>query len=139
MNIIRKHYFPNLCISFTFVIIYVSINNILGHNDPIGYHVFVLQLIGYLILAYIIIFFIQKLEYKHWFLQDATIFIINYILFIVTAYFFHWFRFRISMIIINTLLFLLIFIFVTFHSYKIMKQDEEKINKLLEIRDNISE
>lgn len=137
MNVIRKHYFPNLCISFTFVIIYASINNILDNNDPTGYHVFVIQLVGYLIIAYMINFFIQKIELKNSFVQSAIIFVINYILFMLSAYFFYWFGFRISNIIINSLLFLLIFTFVTFHSYKVIKQDEVRINKLLEARDNI--
>jgi fatty acid desaturase len=134
MKAIRKFYFPNLCITFTLAIIYAAFINITNNNDPTGFHKFILQFAGVLCLIGIANYFFEKLELKNWSTQMVIEFLMNYLIFMVAGYFLEWFGFRIPNIIIITIVFVIIFAYVMLHTNKLLKQDEEWINKLLEKR-----
>jgi hypothetical protein len=134
MKAIRKFYFPNLCISFALSIIFAAVININNNNDPTGFHRFILQFAGVLCFIILVDYMLDKLELTSWAAQMAIEFLINYSIFMVAGYFLEWFGFRISNIITITIGFVVIFTSVMFHTMKLLKQDEEWINNMLEKR-----
>lgn len=134
MKAIRKFYFPNLCITFTLVIIFTAILKITENDDPNGFHRFILQFCGVLCLIGSVDYLLDKLDFKNWYAKVVIEFLINYLIFMVAGYFLDWFGFRISNIITITIVFVVIFTSVMLHTNKLLKQDEELINKLLEKR-----
>jgi drug/metabolite transporter (DMT)-like permease len=134
MNIFRKYYIPNLCISFTLVIICSSIWNIAKNNDPTSSYRFILEIVGVLCVVGIIDFLLNKIEFKKWLNYWILQGIVNYTVFFGAGYCLNWISFRISSILVFTATFLLAFLTTVFYTHKILKQDEELINKLLEQR-----
>ena len=131
MNSIRKYYFPNLCITFTLVNVIVAAMSVFGDNDTSDTQRFILQLAGYLGFIFVIDYFLEKIEFKKWFHQILAEFILNYAVFMVVAYQLNWFGFRAWNIIVNTTVFIIVFAMVWLRTYKLIKQDEAWINRML--------
>jgi fatty acid desaturase len=107
-------------------------------NDPTLYHSFILELVGMLGLVGVIDYLLNKIEFKKWvhfWILQGTI---NYVVFLAAGYFLNWFGFRISNIIIYTITFLISFLTIVYNTYKIQKQEEEMINRLLEQRNTLN-
>jgi Na+/citrate or Na+/malate symporter len=110
--------------------------NITDNNDPTGFHRFILQFAGVLCLIGIADYFLDKLELKNWSVQMVVEFLTNYLIIMVAGYFLDWFGFRIPNIITITVVYIVIFISVMVHTNKLLKQDEDWINKMLEKRNS---
>lgn len=131
MNSIRKYYFPNLCITFTLVNVLLSVMKAISGNDLNNTQRFILELAGFLGFMFVIDYFVEKIEYKSWFKQIVTEFVVNYTMFMAAAYLLKWFSFRPWDIVVSTVLFMLVFVLVWLRTYKLMKQDEAWINRML--------
>ncbi len=134
MNSIRKYYFPNLCISFTLVNVIFAALNAIGGNESDDTQLFILQLAGFLGAIFVIDYFLEKIEFKSWIIQILAEFILNYTVFIVTAYRLKWFGFRAWNIVVCTAVFILVFALLWLRTYKMIKQDEAWINRMLSQR-----
>lgn len=134
MNSIRKYYFPNLCITFTLVNVILIIMKVVGGNDLDNTQQFILELVGFLGFLYVIDYFLEKIEFKSWLKQIIIEFIVNYSIFMAVAYLLRWFGFRPWNIVVNTVLFIIVFILVWLRTFKLMKQDEAWINRMLSQR-----
>ena len=137
MKEIRKYHIPNICMTFTLIIVFTSINNLINNNDPTGYHVFVLQFVALLVVTRAVIYLINKVDFKNEHLQDGIVYCLIYGIFLTMAYFLRWFGFRISNIIIFTIIYIVITAGLTIHNAKISKEDERWINSKLEQRNNV--
>lgn len=131
MKIIRKYYFPNLCISYTMAVICSSIVKVINYKDSGLSSLFLLELAGLLTIIGIVDFLITRINFKNWILPIGISFVVNYCIYLLVAYFFHWFGFRFSNILMFSLMYVAIFILLYYHTSKTMKQDEERINLLL--------
>lgn len=138
MKIFRKYYFPDICISFTLVIICSSIWNIATSNDPIIYHRFILELVGTISLLTMIAYLLNKIEFKKWVHFWILQGIINYTVSFTAGYFLNWFGFRILNIVVFTSIFFIAYLAIVFYTYQNQKQEEELINRLIEQRNTRS-
>jgi hypothetical protein len=131
MNAIRKYYFPNLCITFTLVNVFLAVMKGIGGNELDNTQRFVLELAGFLVFIFVVDYYLEKIEFKNWLKQIVAEFIVNYTIFMAAAYLLNWFGFRLWNIIVSTALFLLVFTLVWLRTYKVIKQDEAWINRML--------
>lgn len=138
MNRIRKLYLPNLCMSFTLVMIISATLKLISNNDPTGYHSFILQLAGSIGFIGFVDYFLDKLEFKRWAFQIVLQAVVNYIILLSLGYYFHWIGLRISSTIYFTVLFIIVFAIIYTHTYQMMKQEDRRINDLLSQR-NVQE
>ncbi len=134
MKIFSKYYFPDICISFTVIIICSSIWNIVMNNDS-GLNIwFVLELAGIIALNSIIAYFLSKVEFKKWIYYWLIQGLIDYAVAFAAGYFLNWFGFRIESIVLFTIIFLIAFLSIILYTYQMQKQEEERINRLIEQR-----
>ncbi len=131
MNAIRKYYFPNLCITFTLVNVFLSVLKAVGGDDLNNTQLFILELAGFLGFLFVLDYFLEKIEFKSWRIQIVAEFIVNYTIFMTAAYLLKWFGFRPWNIFVSTVLFVLVFALVWLRTYRLMKQDEAWINRVL--------
>lgn len=136
MNAIRKYYFPNICISFALTTLFTAINMVISNNDPTGYPVFIIELAAWFVVIGIADYFLDKINFKSSLINNLANFILNYSLFLIAGISLNWFDFRLSNIIMVTIIFAAIFAVIYYRSYKIMKQDEEWINRILNSRNS---
>ena len=136
MNVIRKYTIPNLCISFTLVVLYSSIWNIIEGNDSSGFHKFILEYGAVLLLVGIVDHFIGRCNFKSYLLQSGIVWGVNYVIFMTASYFLRWFGFRLENILNITLLCIAIYGLLVLYNYKLYKQEENMINKLINQRNS---
>ncbi len=134
MNRIRKFFIPNLCISFTLVLVFVSLLNLIRGRDFNGFSQWILQFAALILLLGIADYLIEQINFKKWTIQLLLEFITNYALFLLGAYSLGWFQFQAENIISYTITYILVFALVYYRSYKQIKQDEEMINRILQNR-----
>jgi hypothetical protein len=107
---------------------------VINNGDPTGYPVFIIEFAACCAVIGIVSYFLDKVNFKNPLLNTLANFILNYGLFLIAGYYLKWFGFRLSNIILVTIIFIAIFAAVYYRSYKIMKQDEAWINRILSSR-----
>jgi hypothetical protein len=134
MNLLRKVYLPNLCISYTLVVLTVSALNLFSGNNPNSNSVWPLQLGLFLFIVGVVDYFINKIMFKNWIFMIAVEYCINYMIFLLAAYYLHWIGFRPGNVILFTFIFTVIYVATRYHSYQMYKQEDDKINQILQQR-----
>lgn len=141
---IKKTLFPNICISFTLVSLFLSVCHIIGrilehlqHKNGVtinGYCLISCEIFVMLCLVTAACVILEKLNLKNKKLYPILELIINYIGFLGGAYIFRWMTFHfiniISMIVIITILYLNIYIRIQ----RQCKKESDEINRLLKQR-----
>jgi hypothetical protein len=113
-----------------------AILNLIKGGSSEGFPLWLLELGGFLIIVGTIDYFISKINYSHWFILIMAEFVVNYIVFLVGAIFLRWFIFNLEGIFIFTIIFIVVFTAVYYHSYLLIRQDEEYLNKLIKLKHN---
>lgn len=128
----RKTFFPNLCISFTLVMLLLSINEILvkkGQQVSVIY-VFCIELFIGLIAGSLLILLIENLNIKKASTYVMVSLAINYAVFLPMA-FLRWVKFSLYNLIWVVVIITALYLNIYFHTRKQVKREAEMINKLI--------
>ena len=87
-----KTYLPALSISFTFIILFAAVNNILNGYTKEGFCVFTLQVTGYLIISMLIDHAVSIINFKKYIHHLIAETVILYPITLVSAWIGGWFR-----------------------------------------------
>lgn len=126
-----KTYLPAICIAFTFIILYASVNNILNGYDKEGFCIFILQVIGYLIIAMLIDFLVSLINFKkfihHFIVETALLYPITLGFIIIGK----WFQINFLSFIWYSFIYLIAMILIHYYFYYIAKRQATEINNIL--------
>lgn len=126
-----KTYLPAISISFTFIILYASVNNIISGYDKEGFCIFILQVIGYLIIAMLIDFLVSLINFKkfihHFIVETVLLYPITFGFVIIGK----WFQVNITSFIWCSFIYLIAMIIIHYYFYYITKRQAVEINNIL--------
>jgi hypothetical protein len=134
MHAIRKTYIPNICISYTLVVLCTAILNLIRDKDAELHAAWLIELGILLAFVGTIDYLISRMNFRHWFHIIAIEFILNYIIFLVGAYLLHWFGLNLESLFVFTMIFILVFTSVYYNTYLQNRQDEEYLNRLINLK-----
>lgn len=123
---------PNITLLFFFVIMIAAIGNIVQHNDPSGFCLFVVEFAGCCIGLYVVNYLVDLIPFKHYITFHITNALSCYIFYMGCAYFFHFFGFRLSNIIVNTIGFIILYINLAVYISYDYRRKSKQINALIQ-------
>lgn len=131
MERIRNIYLPSTAITFTAVLLWVSILN-LAEGCEYQNNRWILEVFGYIVLMEVIDVLICRIEFKHYlgyFLAEA---VTGYaLLFGIFGYFGNWFSYTPVRMVQITVMYLLILAYIHYYFYRRSKSSADEINEML--------
>lgn len=131
MERIRNIYLPSTAITFTAVILCVSVLN-LFEGCEYQNNIWILEVFGYIVFMEFMDVLICRIEFKHYLSYFFTEAVIGYVvLFGVFGYFGNWFSYIPVRILQITVMYLLILAYVHYYFYRCSKSSADEINEML--------
>lgn len=131
MERFRNIYLPSMAITFTAVILCVSVLNLIeGYEYQNNW--WILEVFGYIVAMEFVDVLISKIEFKHYLSYFFTEAAVGYVLlFGVFGYVGNWFSYTPTRMIQVTVMYLLILAYVHYYFYRRAKSKADEINELL--------
>lgn len=131
MERIRNIYLPSTAITFTAVILCVSVLN-LFEGCEYQNNIWILEVFGYIVFMEFIDALICRIEFKHYFGYFCVEAAAGYaLLFGVFGYFGNWFPYTPIRILQVVVIYLLILGYVHYYFYRRSKRSADEINEML--------
>lgn len=131
MERIRNIYLPSTAITFTAVILCVSVLNLLEDCEYQS-NIWILEVFGYIVFMECMDALICRIEFKHYFGYFFAEAVVGYaVLFGIFGYFGNWFSYTSVRIVQVTVMYLLILAFVHYYFYRRSKSSADEINEML--------
>lgn len=131
MSKLFKTYIPALSIAFTFMILFATIYNIMCGNTKDDFLYFILEVVGFLMIAMVIDCLVGKINFNKYISHLCVETIILYPFIIGVAIWGKWFGITALNIIVYSLVYVVVMIIIHYYFYCISKQQAEEINNLL--------
>lgn len=131
MSKLLKTYIPALSIAFTFMILVATIYNISCGNTKDDFIYFILEVIGFLIIAMVIDYLVGKINFNKYISHLCVETIVLYPFIIGVAILGKWFGITVLNIILYSIVYVAVMIIIHYYFYYMSKQQAEEINRLL--------
>ena len=131
MSRLMKTYIPALTLNFTIIILFACVVNVVQGYDKEGFCFFILGVMGYLIIALAIDYFLSMINFKkyiHYFVVET---ILLYPAFLVAAGLGKWFHITTLNVLSYFCIFLIIMAVIHYYIYTVSKKQAEEINAIL--------
>lgn len=131
MERIKNIYLPSAAITFTMVLVFVSLQNLwMGYEYQSN--IWILEVFGYIFSMEVVDALIGRIEFRHYLSYFAVEAVIGYVLlFAVFGYFGDWFSYTPGSVLQATILYLLILSFIHYYFYSRSKSSANEINEML--------
>lgn len=131
MERILRFYLPGGAIIFMLTIVITAISNYIQGYEAMG-NVAILQFFGYIVMAELILFWLEKIDFKSYKALFLTETGTLYVLLLVCGYLGNWFSFSVGRILWVTIVFFGISAYMYYYFYRINKMNADELNELLE-------
>lgn len=132
MSKVFKTYIPALSMAFTFMILFATIYNIICGNTKDDFLYFILEAVGFLLIAMVIDYLVGKINFNKYISHLCVETVLLYPFAIGAAILGKWFGATVLNIVVYSLIYIVVMIFIHYYFYDISKQQAEEINNLLE-------
>lgn len=127
-----KNYIPSLCISFTFVIIYATLYNLLNGFYKNGFLLFIVEVFVYLVIVMFIDYFISLIDFKNYRNYFIVETILLYPITIGTFMIGHWLTLQTNNIIWISFIYIIGIRLVHYYFYILSQKQAHEINDLIQ-------
>lgn len=126
-----KKYVPTISIVFTFIIIVVTIYNVINGETKDDYCYFVLEVVGYLISSIAIDYFVSLINFKKYLNHFLVEVILLYPVTVGFAILGNWFHIDLISLSCFSSFYIIMMTVLHYYFYSISKKQADEINRIL--------
>lgn len=131
MKRILKFYLPGGAIVFMLTIVCSALSNCIQGYEAMG-NKGILQVFGFVVLAEIVLYLLEKVDFKSYKMFFLTETGILYVLLLICSYLGNWFTFHVGRILWVTIVYLGISVYMHYYFYRINKMKADELNEMLD-------